>query len=154
MYRIGVDLGGTNIAVGLVNEELKLVKKMSSPTGADRAPELIVDDIAALCRNLCAEMGIDFSQIKGIGIATPGIANDRDGVVEYANNLNFYKFPIAKLLGERLNFQNIKIANDANAAAWGEAVAGAAKGSANSIMVTLGTGVGGGIIINNKIRIY
>ena len=151
MYRIGVDLGGTNIAVGLVNEDLKIVKKLSRPTGADRAPELIVDDIAALCRDVCAAAGTTLAEVKGIGIATPGIANDKDGVVEYANNLPFRKFPIAKLLGERLNFDNIKIANDANAAAWGEAVAGAAKGTSNSVMITLGTGVGGGIIIDNKI---
>ena len=152
MYRIGVDLGGTNIAVGLVNEELKIVKKKSLPTGADRAPELIVDDIAKLCLAVCEEQGIGMTDIAGIGIATPGIANDKDGVVEYANNLPFRQFPIAKLLGDKVGFNNVKIANDANAAAWGEAVAGAAKGSSSSVMITLGTGVGGGIIVDNKIQ--
>ncbi len=151
MYRIGVDLGGTNIAVGLVDSDYKIVVKKSRPTGATRAPELIVDDIAALCREVCDEAGVEISTLDGIGIASPGIANDRDGVVEYANNLPFHKFPIAKLLGDRIGFTKISIANDANAAAWGEAVAGAAKGSSNSIMITLGTGVGGGIIIDNKI---
>lgn len=151
MYRIGVDLGGTNIAVGLVDENMTLVAKKSSPTGAERAAEFIVDDIAALCKALCKENGVALSDIACIGIATPGIANTATGVVEYANNLRFRKFPIADLLKERVGVANIKIANDANAAAWGEAVAGAAKGSSNNIMITLGTGVGGGIIIDNKI---
>jgi glucokinase len=151
MYRIGVDLGGTNIAVGLVDENMALVAKKSSPTGADRAAELIVDDIAMLCNALCEENKVALSDIACIGIATPGIANTATGVVEYADTLPFRKFPIADLLKARVGVDNVKIANDANAAAWGEAVAGAAKGYSNNIMITLGTGVGGGIIIDNKI---
>lgn len=151
MYRLGVDLGGTNIAVGLVDENMTLVAKKSTPTGADRAGELIVDDIAMLCKAVCEENGIALSDVACIGIATPGIANSATGVVEYANNLPFKNFPIADLLKARVNVSNVKIANDANAAAWGEAVAGAAKGSSNNVMITLGTGVGGGIIIDNKI---
>lgn len=151
MYRIGIDLGGTNIAAGIVDEEMQLVKKMSIPTGADRDGEYVVADMAKLCLDLCEECGVTFDEIASIGIATPGVANIETGIVEYANNLNFKMFPLAKLLGEKLNYTNIKIANDANAAAWGEAVAGAAKGTSNSVMITLGTGVGGGIIIDNKI---
>ncbi len=151
MYRIGVDLGGTNIAVGLVNEDMKIKVKKSLPTGASRPAEEIVADIAALCRMVCDEAGIALSDVAGIGIATPGIANHDDGVVEYANNLPFHKFPIAKLLREKTDVEKVKIENDANAAAWGEAVAGAAKGTKNSVMITLGTGVGGGIIIDNKV---
>ena len=151
MYRIGIDLGGTNIAAGLVNEKMELVKKMSVPTGAEREGEAIVADMAKLCLDLCASFGVSLADISAIGIATPGVANLETGVVEYANNLHFVKFPLAELLGKALDFKNIKIANDANAAAWGEAMAGAAKGTANSVMITLGTGVGGGIIIDNKI---
>ena len=151
MYRIGVDLGGTNIAVGLVNDDMKIQVKKSLPTGAERPAEEIVADIATLCREVCAEAGIAVTDVAGVGIATPGIANHDDGVVEYANNLPFRKFPIAKLLREMTGIERIKIENDANAAAWGEAVAGAAKGTKNSIMITLGTGVGGGIIIDNKV---
>lgn len=152
MYRLGVDLGGTNIAVGIVNEDLQLVKKMSTPTGAERPGEEIVADIAYICKKVCAEMGISISDVESIGIATPGIANTETGVVEYANNLPFKKFPIAALLKKYLETDiRVGIANDANAAAWGEACAGAAKGTKNSIMITLGTGVGGGIIIDDKI---
>lgn len=152
MYRIGVDLGGTNIAVGIVNEDLELVKKVSTPTGATRPGEEIVADIAALCRKVCEEVGITLADVVSIGIATPGIANHDTGVVEYANNLPFKKFPIADLLKKALGEDvTVKIENDANAAAWGEACAGAAKGTRNSVMITLGTGVGGGIVIDNKV---
>lgn len=151
MYRIGVDLGGTNIAVGLVNENMEIVVKKSLPTGADRSAEAIVADIAKLCRAVCEEKKIDLSEIESIGIASPGIADNEKGEVVYANNLPFLHLPIAKMLRELLGVENIRLANDANAAAWGEAVAGAAKGSKNSIMITLGTGVGGGIVLNDEI---
>lgn len=151
MYRLGIDLGGTNIAVGLVNEKFELVKKMSTPTLATRAPEAIIDDMAAVCKKLLAACNVKISDVESVGIASPGIANSKTGVIEYANNLPFNNLPIAKMLGERLGTDNIKVANDANAAALGEAVAGAARGSQSSVMITLGTGVGGGIIIDGKL---
>ena len=155
MYRIGIDLGGTNIAVGIVDDEHKIVVKKSTPTLAKRPPEEIVADMARVCLEACAELNVNIKDIANIGIASPGIANPVNGCVEYANNLPFRRFPSVKLLSENLGVDSsiIKIANDANAAAWGEAVAGAAKGTANSIMVTLGTGVGGGIILDNKILV-
>ena len=151
MYRIGVDLGGTNIAVGLVDEEYRLVAKDSTPTGRDRAGEAIVDDIAMVCRRLCETNGVPISEIAAVGIATPGIAENHSGIVRYSCNLNFRNFPLADLLKERFPVPHVHIENDANAAAWGEAVAGAAKGTRNSLMITLGTGVGGGIIIDGKV---
>ena len=151
MYRIGVDLGGTNIAVGLVDENYKIICKKSVPTGADRDGEFIVADMAALCLDVCADAGVDIKDVVSIGIATPGIANHDTGGVEYANNLHFKKFPIGKLLSDKLGGIKVYIENDANAAAWGEAIAGAAKGSRSSIMITLGTGVGGGIINDGKV---
>ena len=151
MYRIGVDLGGTNIAVGLVNEKMELVRKMSTPTGVERGGDAIVADMARLARALCEAEGITLDDIAAVGVATPGVANIETGVVEYANNLNFKKFPLAELLSKELGGKTVRIANDANAAAWGEAVAGAAKGTHDSVMITLGTGVGGGVIIDNKI---
>ena len=151
MYRIGVDLGGTNIAAGIVDKDLNLLWQDSVPTGADRPADLIMDDMAALCKKLCADHGIALSEVESVGIASPGIANHDTGVVEYANNLPFRKFPIAQMLRDRLGIERIRLENDANAAAWGEAVAGAAKGTTNSVMITLGTGVGGGIIIDNKV---
>lgn len=151
MYRIGIDLGGTNIAAAVVNNEFKIIKKMSVPTGADRDAALIMDDMAALCKNVCAEAGISVSDIEAIGIASPGVANHTDGVIEYSCNLPFRKYPICAELSSRIGISNIHVENDANAAAWGEAVAGAAKGTRDSVMITLGTGVGGGVIIDGKV---
>ena len=158
MYRIGIDLGGTNIAVGLVKvstdgceKNYELVKKLSTPTLAQRPAEEIMDDMAAVCKKLCKEAGVSLSDVAAIGIATPGLANCATGVVEYANNLPFKNFPLADMLKKRLGFENVSIANDANAAALGEAAAGAAKGTSSSVMITLGTGVGGGVVIDGKL---
>ena len=151
MYRIGIDLGGTNIAAGIVNEEFKIIAKDSVPTGAERPGEAIVDDMAALCKKLCADNGIAMSDIESVGIASPGIVDDETGMIIYTNNLPFRHFPIIPRLKEALGVKEAHIENDANAAAWGEAIAGAAKGSKSSVMITLGTGVGGGIIDGGKV---
>ena len=151
MYTIGVDLGGTNIAIGLCNEALEIVDKASVPTGAEREGELIVRDMAALAEEIIKRNGLTLADIEYVGIATPGSANAKTGVVEYANNLHFNNFPIADIFKKYLPVKKVLIANDANAAALAEALAGAARGTKNSVMITLGTGVGGGVIINGQI---
>jgi len=151
MYRIGIDLGGTNIAAGIVDDSYKIIRKGSVPTKADRDAELIIKDMGELCNNLIKEAGITVNDIEYAGIATPGTANRDAGVVEYANNLPFVRFPIAAVLKKYLNVKTVHIENDANAAAKGEAVAGAAKGCNDAVMITLGTGLGGGIIIDKKV---
>ena len=151
MYRIGVDLGGTNIAAGIVDKNYNIIRKDSVPTEAQRGADAIIADISALCLKICADEGIKISDVEAIGIASPGIANHTDGNVEYANNLPFHHTPICKMVSEATGVKEVHVENDANAAAWGEAVAGAAKGTDNSVMITLGTGVGGGIIIDGKV---
>lgn len=151
MYNIGVDLGGTNIAVGIVNENNEIVRKGSVETKAFREADEIVKDIAALCDKLCKEENIPVDSIESVGIATPGTALRDIGVVAYANNLPFLDYPIAEKLKSFFPVKKVIIANDADAAALGEAVAGAGKGHKDFIMVTLGTGVGGGIIANGKL---
>ena len=151
MYRIGIDLGGTNIAAGIVNDKYEIICKASVPTGAERASEAIADDMVALCHKVCNDAGIDPSEIASVGIAAPGIANHDDGVIEYSCNLPFVQFPICAYIKERFPAPLVFVENDANAAAWGEVVAGAAQGTKDSIMITLGTGVGGGIIIDGKV---
>ncbi len=151
MYRIGIDLGGTNIAAGLVDESFHICAKKSLPTHADRDPALIVDDIALLCRQLCEENGVAPADVWSVGIASPGICDHDAGVVVYSCNLPFLNFPICAMLRERFPVARVYIENDANAAAWGEAIAGVAKGTRNSVLITLGTGVGGGIIIDGKV---
>ena len=151
MYRIGIDLGGTNIAVGIVDEDYKIIGKGSVPTKAERTPEEIIKDMGMLCNTLIEQTGISINDVEYAGIATPGTANRDDGVVEYANNLPFVKFPIADVLKKYLNVKKVLIENDANAAAKAEAIAGAAKGCNHAIVITLGTGLGGGIIIDKKV---
>ena len=152
MYRIGIDLGGTNIAAGLVNEKFEIIAKESTPTLANQRPnEEIVADMAMLCKKLCETVGITEADVDAIGVVSPGVVDDVKGSVIFAGNLGFKHFPLVPLLREKVSVPNIYIENDANAAAWGEAIVGAAKGSRDSVMITLGTGVGGGIVSEGKL---
>ncbi len=151
MYYIGIDLGGTNIAIGIVNSNYEIIKKGSVPTKAERSAEEIIKDMADLSAKLVSEAEITFDDIEYTGIAAPGSIDPINGTVVYANNLPFNNFKISDTLKKYIPVKKVLLENDANAAAKGEAVAGAAKGVSDVIMVTLGTGVGGGIIINGKI---
>ena len=151
MYTIGIDLGGTNIAVGLCDDTLRIIDKGSVPTLGTRPGEEIVADMAKLTEEIIKRNGLSIEDIEYVGIATPGTANSKTGVVEYANNLPFKNFPISELFVKYLPVKRVIIDNDANAAALGEALAGAAKDANSSVMITLGTGVGGGIILDGKI---
>ena len=151
MYRIGIDLGGTNIAAGIVNEKFEIIHKDSVPTLAKRPNEEIVADMGALCKKIIADAGLTEADIDAVGVVSPGVVDDVNGCVVFAGNMGCKNFPLVALLKEHLSIEKIYIENDANAAAWGEAIAGAAKGSRSSVMITLGTGVGGGIVDNGKI---
>ena len=151
MYTIGVDLGGTNIAIGIVNERYEIVRKGSVLTKPERGADPIIADMAALCRKLIADEGLTLADIESVGVATPGTANNVTGVVEYANNIPFLQYPLADRLSAQLDGKKVYIENDANAAAKAEAIAGVAAGAPISVMITLGTGVGGGIIIDGKV---
>ena len=151
MYHIGVDLGGTNIAVGIVDESMKVLCKGSVPTLPDRGAEAIVADMAKLSASLLSDAGIPLSDVIDAGIASPGVCNRATATVEYSCNLPFCHFPIGEMFRKYLAVPKVYVENDANAAALAEALAGAAKGTKNSVMITLGTGVGGGIIIDGKI---
>ena len=154
-YSIGIDFGGTNIAVGLVDEEYRVVRKASLPTGKGKRPvDEMVADMALLCRKLSVEQGIDLSEVASIGIATPGTVNSKLGIVIDYPGMGLSNYPMANILSSCLDGfapERIRIANDANAAALGEAMAGSAKGADTALMITLGTGVGGGIILDGKI---
>lgn len=150
MYYIGVDLGGTNIAAGLVSEKGEILYKKSVLTLKDRGYEQIIKDIANLCDNIINEKGLQYNNIKSIGIGCPGSCDIDKGMVTYSCNLDFYDVPIIKEMEKHTKIP-VFFENDANCAALGESICGAAKGYKNSITITLGTGVGGGIIINGKI---
>lgn len=151
MYYIGIDLGGTNIAAGITDEKGRILIKDSVPTLADREPDMITSDIADLALDLVRRFGITLADIKYIGIATPGIANRARGSVDYACSLPFRNYPLVKKLQDMSGIKRAYIENDANAAALGEAMCGAARNCDNSVMITLGTGVGGGCIIDRKV---
>ena len=151
MYRIGIDLGGTNIAAGIVNENFEIIHKDKVPTLSARPNEEIVADMAMLCKRIVADAGLTFADIDAVGVVSPGVVDDVKGEVVFAGNMGFKNFPLVPLLKTMLPVEKIYIENDANAAAWGEAIAGAAKGSRTSVMITLGTGVGGGIVDNGKL---
>lgn len=151
MYTIGVDLGGTNIAIGICDKELNIIDKASTPTLADRGGDFIVDDMAALAKKLIERNGIEPNEIEYVGIAAPGSINEKEGIVECSFNIKYNNYPIAKKFAERFPVKNVYVANDANVAALAEALVGCAKDAKSSVMVTLGTGVGGGIILDGKI---
>lgn len=150
MYRVGVDLGGTNIVAGVIDENNKILSKASVKTNAPRKPELIFDDIASVVKKAVADAGITLEDVKSIGVGTPGSVNKETGYIEFANNLDFNQVPAAEMLKERLG-RTIYLDNDANCAALGEALAGAGNGVKNFVAITLGTGVGSGIIIDGKL---
>lgn len=146
---LGIDLGGTNIAAGLVSEDGTLIKKTSTPLGdAKTSAVAMADKMALLCKTLCE--GIDESEVCAVGIGSPGIVNSERGTVIYASNIAFNNFPLAEEMEKRLQ-KKVCVVNDGNAAALAESVCGAAKGMKNVVMLTLGTGVGGGLIIDGKI---
>lgn len=154
-YQIGIDLGGTNIAVGIVDGNFRIVGKASVPTEVNgkngvASPEEIADRMAEAVRLAAEKAAVSMDEVGSVGIGTPGSADPLQGIVKYANNLHFFQTPLSRMMEERLQ-KPVYLANDANAAAYGEAMAGASKDCANSVMITLGTGVGGGVIIDGKI---
>lgn len=150
MKYIGVDLGGTNIVVGLIDQEGKIIKSISRPTIKERGVEPIFDDIFDMCNEIINEFKLDNTSLKGIGIGIPGIIDDKNGVIVYSNNIKIDNFNVREYAKGKIDYE-IRMANDADSAALGEVVAGSAKGCSDAIVVTLGTGVGGGIIIGGKI---
>lgn len=147
MY-IGVDLGGTNIAIGIVSGNGHILAQGSTPTLKERPIEEIVADMAKLINKLCDEYGITLDEITGVGIGSPGTIDYNKGVVVYSNNLRMQNYPMAEALSKLIN-KPVKIDNDANCAAMGEYKVNG-EGAKDFVLITLGTGVGGGIIANGK----
>lgn len=148
MY-IGIDLGGTNIAAGIVNEKGEIIAKSSVPTHRERDYKEIVADMAELTKNLTQKSGYRLSDIKAVGIGSPGTVDTERGVVVHVNNLHMDKAPVAEEFQKHIDVE-VNMENDANAAAYGEYITSENKPQ-SLILMTLGTGVGGGIIIDGKI---
>ena len=150
MYRIGIDLGGTNIAAGVVDEGQHIVAEVSLPTGAERPAEAVVADICRAAEKAMEKAGITAAHCASVGIGSPGTCDSANGVVVRAYNLGWFNVPVCSMVTARLGLP-CHLSNDANCAALAETVAGGAVGCRNMILITLGTGVGGGIIIDGKI---
>ena len=151
MLYIGVDIGGMSVKAGLVDEKGSIIVKDTAVTRAQAPAEEIVADIAALVRKVADEGGVALSALGGIGVGSPGSVDDEAGVIRYSCNINFVRTPFVELLGGMLSVRNVKISNDANCAALGETVYGAGRGARNSVTVTLGTGVGTGIVVDGRL---
>lgn len=147
MYLAGIDLGGTAIKAGLVDENLSLVCKTSIPTGVGRSYEEIISDMAHAVISVAKENGIGMDEIKSVGIGIPGVANN--GVVIAVHNLYWFDIPLEAEMKKHIN-SPVFIDNDATVAAVYEYHLGALAGCKVGVLLTLGTGVGGGIIINGK----
>lgn len=150
MYKIGVDLGGTNISVGVVDSENIIVGRGRVKTKASRTAEEIFADMAKAIEMSMNDANIKIEDVESIGIGAPGSVDKATGEIVFANNLNFHHVQARQLLQQYFSV-NVFIDNDANCAALGEAVAGAGNGKKNFVAITLGTGVGSGIIVDGKI---
>ena len=148
-YVIGIDIGGTTVKIGLFQIDATLLDKWEIPTRTEENGKYILGDIASSIKKVLEEKEIPFCDVKGAGIGVPGPVTS-DGIVKSCVNLGWGVFSIEEELQTLLNLP-VKAGNDANVAALGEMWNGGAKGYRNIIMVTLGTGVGGGIIINGNI---
>lgn len=148
MY-IGIDIGGTNIAVGLVTPEGKITLKDSVPTNSPRDYKEYVADMAALAKKLMEQSGLEEKDILGIGMGCPGSVDSKNGVVAYSNNLKMDHVPLVAELKKYFDLP-ISVLNDANAAAFGEYMING-KNVDSFVFITLGTGVGGGVVINKKV---
>ena len=150
-YTIGIDLGGTNIKAGVLNARRQLLCKASRPTGAQRSWQAVADDMAALVLELIKQAGVDRRACAGVGVGCPGTIDAAAGRVLYSNNLKgWVDVPLAEHIGSALGLP-VRLSNDANCAALGECLAGAARDCGSAVLLTLGTGVGGGVVWNGRV---
>jgi len=151
MYYLGIDIGGTNLSVGVVDENYRVIGRGSRRSHVPRPIDEFCDDIAAAALDAIANAGLTLADFDTCGIGCPGVINSRTGIVEYSNNLHYSSIPLSDMISQRLSGLKTYIDNDANAAALGEVLAGAAKGASSALVITIGTGIGAGIIVDNKI---
>ena len=149
-YYLGLDVGGTNLVAGVVDKNYTILAKESIPTNAGRSVEAITFDMAEVSKKAVHKAGLALSDISSWGIGMPSYVNPKTNLLVHANNFGWKNIPIYDYLKKHISLPTY-IANDANCAAFGEVLAGAASNYTDAIMLTLGTGVGGGIILNKKI---
>ena len=149
-YTIGVDLGGTTITAGIVDENCRVVRKCTCDTELPQPETVVEEKIAGLCRRVLQENDMTLDDIRWVGIGTPGSVDSKHGVVDFNANFGYFDWELRAHMEQLLGCE-VHIENDANAAAFGEYIAGGAQGAKYAVVITLGTGIGGGIIIDGKI---
>ena len=149
MYYIGLDVGGTTFKAGVVTEDGRIVHKDAMPTGIERPYQEIIADMAALCKKVAADAGIEMSEIRSIGVGVPGLFDNKTGMIPFCTNLGWHDIPFVAEMKKHLDTP-VYGDNDATVAGLAESVAGVSAGIKDSVFLTLGTGVGGGIIIDGK----
>ena len=149
-YTIGIDLGGTTMTAGLVNENYEIVAKTTWATRLPRPAEDLEKALADLCRTVAKENKVDFADVNYVGIGTPGSVNFKTGFVGFNTNFGYYDWNLGPDMEKMLGCK-VYVENDANAAAYGEYIAGGAKGYNDAVVITLGTGIGGGLVVGGKL---
>lgn len=149
-YYLGLDVGGTNLAAGIVTEDYKIIARANAPSGAARSIEEITKSMGDVSKQALAQAGLTINDIGYWGIGMPSCINPKTDLLVHANCFGWRNVPIKKYLKKQMDIP-ILVENDANCAAYGEVLEGAGKKYSNVVVLTLGTGVGGGIILNNKI---
>ena len=150
MYYLGIDLGGTNIAAAVVDENYKIIGTGKVKTNCPRPAEEIAEDMYKAGMMAIENSGLKLEDVAEVGVGAPGSVNPKTGFICYSNNLGFVNLPLGEILEKKFG-KKVYLENDANAAAFGEQLAGAGKGAEQFVAITLGTGVGGGVIINGHI---
>ncbi len=149
MYYIGIDIGGTDLKTAIVDAQGKILAKAQCPTFANRAYQDIVKDMCSTALEALQESGVQLTDIHSVGVGIPGIANENTGKVIFCTNLSWYDIPLAEEIQKHIN-KPVFINNDATVAGYAESMAGVSKDTHSSVFITLGTGIGAGIVINGK----
>jgi len=150
MLYIGIDVGGMSIKAGLVDEEGNILFKHSCPTGVERGYVAVIRDIAQLGLATVEKAGRRMEEVKAIGIGIPGIMDQRTGIIPFCTNLAWHDVPIIEEMKQYTDLP-VYVDNDATVAGLAESVKGVSAGTKNSVFITLGTGVGGGVVLNGKV---
>lgn len=150
MVYVGIDVGGTGLKAGVVDQNGKIICKVSCPTGVERGHEAVIADMAKLALKAIEESGCTLDDVKAIGVGIPGVQDPRTGRVPFCTNLGWHDVPVIELMQKVID-KPVYIDNDATVAALAESVAGVSANYKDSIFLTLGTGVGGGVVLNGKV---
>lgn len=150
MYYVGVDVGGTNLVAGLMNENCEILDKASHPVDHSQTPEQLCGEIVRLAKQVCQSGGVTEKEVRAVGIGLPGQVNNKTGIVVRTPNMPFQNTPVRQLFQQQWDMP-VFLGNDADCAAIGEYRSGSAKGCSPAVTVTLGTGIGAGMVVDGKL---